>query len=168
MFAGRMALGEMSGQFFISHRREESQWSAKSLYDRLCRDFDPKQILMDVDSIALDADYIKAIEKTVAGCDLLIALIGNNWLSSKDEQGGRRLDNPEDFVRVEIGTALKRDILVIPVLVDGASMPRSTDLPEDLKSLSRRNALRITDTSFDGDCPRQKNFLANNSITVEI
>src|SRR5208337_1144263 len=84
----------------------------------------------------------------------LIAVIGNNWLTSKDEQGGRRLDDPEDFVRMEIGAALKREIRVIPVLVDGALMPRSTDLPEDLKLLVRLNALRITDTSFDGDCQR--------------
>jgi hypothetical protein len=68
--------------------------------------------------------------------------------------GGRRLDNPEDFVRMEIGTALKRRIRVIPVLVDRALMPAPTDLPDDLKLLVRRNALRITDTSFDGDCQR--------------
>jgi hypothetical protein len=85
---------------------------------------------------------------------VLIAVIGNNWLTSKDDQGHRRLDNPEDFVRMEIGAALKREISVIPVLVDAALMPRAIDFPEDLKSLVRRNALRITDTSFDGDCQR--------------
>jgi tetratricopeptide (TPR) repeat protein len=144
----------MSGQIFISYRREESQWSARSLHDRLCRDFDPKLIFMDIDAIALGEDFVKAIETTVERCDLLIAVIGSNWLSSKDDHGDRRLDNPEDFVRMEIGTALRRDIRVIPVLVDGAAMPRSADLPEDLKSLVRRNALRITATSFDGDCKR--------------
>jgi hypothetical protein len=81
-------------------------------------------------------------------------VIGNNWLTSKDDHGDRRLDNPEDFVRMEIGAALKREISVIPVLVDAALMPRAIDLREDLKSLVRRNALRITDTSFDGDCQR--------------
>jgi hypothetical protein len=144
----------MSGQIFISYRREESRWSARSLHDRLCRDFDPKQIFMDIDAIALGEDFVKAIETTVAKCDVLIAVIGNNWLTTKDDHGGRRLDNPEDFVRMEIGAALKRQINMIPVLVDGALMPRATDLPEDLKSLVRRNALRITDTSFDGDCQR--------------
>ena len=144
----------MSGQIFISYRREESRWSARSLRDRLCRDFDPTQIFMDIDAIALGEDFVKAIETRVAKCDVLLAVIGNNWLTSKDEQGNRRLDDPEDFVGMEIGTALKREILVIPVLVDGALMPRSTDLPEDLKLLSRRNALRIADTSFEGDCQR--------------
>jgi tetratricopeptide (TPR) repeat protein len=150
-----MAHGKkMSGQIFISYRREESRWSARSLHDRLSAHFDRKQIFMDIDAIALGEDFVKAIETTVAKCDVLIAVIGTNWLISKDEQGNRRLDNPEDFVRMEIGTALKREIRVIPVLVDGALMPRSADLPDDLKSLVRRNALRISDTSFDGDCQR--------------
>ena len=144
----------MSGQIFISYRREESRWSARSLHDRLRRDFDPKQIFMDIDAIALGEDFVEAIESTVAKCDVLIAMIGNNWLISKDDQGGRRLDNPQDFVRMEIATALKREIRVIPVLVDGALMPRSMELPDDLKPLARRNALQISDTSFDGDCQR--------------
>jgi hypothetical protein len=109
---------------------------------------------MDLDAIALGEDFIEAIETTVAKCDVLIAVIGNNWLTSKDERGGRRLDNPDDFVRMEIGTALKRKIRVIPVLVDGALMPRADDLPEDLSPLVRRNALAITNTSFEGDCQR--------------
>src|SRR6516164_4922767 len=144
----------MNGQIFISYRREESRWSARSLYDHLCAHFDRKQIFMDIDAIAIGDDFVKAIEKTVSQCDVLIAVIGARWLTSKDEQDGRRLDDPEDFVRMEIGTALKREIRVIPVLVDGALMPRSTDLPEDLRPLVRRNALSITDISFEGDCQR--------------
>jgi hypothetical protein len=144
----------MSGQIFISYRREESQWSARSLHDRLCRDFDPKQIFMDIDAIGLGDDFVEVIETTVAKCDVLIAVIGKNWVTSKDDRGDRRLNNPEDFVRMEIGAALKRKIRVIPVLVDGALMPRSTDLPEDLKPLVRRNALAITGASFVGDCQR--------------
>src|SRR5271165_46551 len=144
----------MSGQIFISYRREESRWSARSLRDRLIQRFDRRQIFMDVDSVGLGEDFVKAIEETVGSCDVLIAVIGAHWLTSTDEQGGRRLDNPEDFVRMEIATALRRDIRVIPVLVDGASMPRSTDLPDDLKGLVRRNALQISQTSFSGDCQR--------------
>jgi tetratricopeptide (TPR) repeat protein len=144
----------MSGLIFISYRREESRWSARSLYDRLSAIFGPKQIFMDIDAIALGEDFIKAIERTVSECDVLIAVIGASWLTSKDDQGDRRLNNPEDFVRMEIATALRRDIRVIPVLVDGALMPRPTELPDDLKPLVRRNALRISDTSFDGDCQR--------------
>ncbi|MBV8642212.1 MAG: toll/interleukin-1 receptor domain-containing protein, partial [Verrucomicrobia bacterium] len=144
----------MSGQIFISYRREESRWSARSLHDRLCARFDRNQIFMDIDAIAPGDDFINVIEKTVGECDVLIAVIGSHWLTCVDEQGSRRLDNPEDFVRREIATALKRDIRVIPVLVDRASMPRSTDLPDDLKPLVRRNALEITDTGFDDDCRR--------------
>ena len=102
-----MANGKkMSGQIFISYRREESRWSARSLHDRLAASFDPKQIFMDIDAIPLGEDFVKAIETTVAKCDALVAVIGANWLTSKDDQGDRRLDNPEDFVRMEIATAL--------------------------------------------------------------
>ncbi len=144
----------MSGQIFISYRREESRWSARSLHDRLAQRFDRKQIFMDVDSVGLGEDFVKTIEETVGSCDVLIAVIGAHWLTSTDAQGGRRLDNPEDFVRTEIATALRRHIRVIPVLVDGASMPQSADLPDDLKPLVRRNALLVGDTHFDDDCRR--------------
>ena len=109
---------------------------------------------MDVDSIGLGADFVKTIQDTVGSCDVLIAVIGSRWLTCTDAQGARRLDNAEDFVRTEIAAALRRDIRVIPVLVDGALMPRSADLPDDLKQLVRRNALEVGDTHFDDDCRR--------------
>jgi hypothetical protein len=144
----------MSGQIFISYRREESRWSARSLHDRLTQRFDRNQIFMDVDSVGLGEDFVKTIEETVGSCDVLIAVIGKGWLISCDQEGQRRLDNPEDFVRIEIATALKRGIRVIPVLVDGVSMPRAGDLPDELKLLVRRNALQVGDTHFDDDCRR--------------
>jgi hypothetical protein len=144
----------MSGQIFISYRREESRWLARSLHDRLAQRFDRDQIFMDVDSVGLGEDFVKTIEETVGSCDVLIAVIGTRWLTSADEKGHRRLDNPEDFVRMEIATALRRHIRVIPVLVDGASMPLSTDLPDDLKLLVRRNALQVAETHFDDNCRR--------------
>ena len=85
---------------------------------------------------------------------MLIAVIGRHWLTSWDEEGERRIDNPEDSVRVEIATALKRDIPVIPVLVDGASMPRSGELPDDVKALARRNSLEVSHTRFKADSER--------------
>jgi hypothetical protein len=109
---------------------------------------------MDIDGIPIGDDFVRVIEQRVGECDVLIAVIGTHWLNSTDQQDGRRLDNPEDFVRMEIATALQRDIRVIPVLVDGAMMPRSTDLPDDLKTLVRRNALRVSDTGFNDDCRR--------------
>jgi tetratricopeptide (TPR) repeat protein len=99
-------------------------------------------------------DFVEAIETSVSSCDVLIAVIGKRWLLSSVGRGKRRLENPEDLVRVEIATALKRKIRVIPVLVDGASMPRSGDLPDDLKLLARRNALEVSHNRFNTDFGR--------------
>ena len=144
----------MSGQIFISYRRDDSSASAGRLSDRLSNHFPSNQIFMDVDSIDLGEDFVKTIEETVGSCDVLIAVIGKGWLTSCDQEGKRRLDNPDDFVRIEIATALKRDIRVIPVLVDGASMPRICDLPDDLKALVRRNALQLSHDRFRTDSER--------------
>jgi formylglycine-generating enzyme required for sulfatase activity len=144
----------MSGQIFISYRRDDSSAWAGRLYDGLSRHFVSNQIFMDVDAIEPGVDFVEAIEKSVGSCEALIAVIGKRWLISSDEEGGRRLDNPEDSVRIEIVTALKRGIRVIPVLVDGASMPRSRDLPDDLKSLARRNALEVSHNRFRADLER--------------
>jgi formylglycine-generating enzyme required for sulfatase activity len=144
----------MSGQIFISYRREESAASAGRLFDRLSNYFSANQIFMDVDSIDLGENFVKTIGETVGSCDVLIAVIGKGWLTSRDQEGQRRLDNPDDFVRLEIATALKRDIRVIPVLVDGASMPQPRDLPDDLKTLVHRNALVLSHDRFRPDSER--------------
>jgi hypothetical protein len=124
------------------------------MYDRLAAHFDRRQIFIDVDTLKPGVDFIEAIERSVGSCDVLIAVIGAYWVDAADEQGYRRLDNPEDFVRMEIATALRREIRVIPVLIDGASMPKMAELPDDLKPLVRRNALPLSDTRFDDDCRR--------------
>jgi hypothetical protein len=141
----------MSGQIFISYRREDSKAWAGRLSDHLGNRFPSYRIFMDVDSIEPGEDFVKAIEKTVGDCDVLIAVIGKGWLTASNQEGQRRLDNSEDLVRTEIATALKRDIRVIPVLVDGASMPHSGDLPDDLKALARRNALQLSHDRFRSD-----------------
>ena len=111
-------------------------------------------VFMDIDTIEPGLDFVEAIEQAVGSCDALIALIGKHWLTITDDAGRRRLDNPEDFVRLEIAAALARDIRVIPALVQGARMPRSSDLPEVLKMLARRNAIEISDTRFHSDVDR--------------
>jgi TIR domain len=131
----------MHSQIFISYRREDTSASAGRFHDHLSARFAPDQIFMDVDNLEPGVDFVDAIEKSVSSCDVLIAVIGKHWLTSSDEEGQRRLDNPEDYVRIEIATALKRDIRVIPVLVDGASIPKPRDLPDDLKSFVRRSAI---------------------------
>jgi hypothetical protein len=144
----------MHGQIFISYRRDDSSHPAGRLYDRLCTHFASDQIFMDVDTLPPGVDFVEAIERSVSSCDVLIALIGKNWLTSSDEEGQRRIDNAEDFVRIEIATALKRNICVIPVLVDDASMPKSREVPDELKTLVRRHALEVRHSRFKDDCGR--------------
>jgi hypothetical protein len=150
---GDKSVEPIEHKIFISYRRDDSSAWAGRLSDRLSNHFASNQIFMDVD---LDAgiDFVEAIAENVGSCDVLIAVVGKRWLTATDEDGKRRLDNPDDFVRTEIVTALKRGIRVIPVLVDGASMPRSRDLPDDLKSLARRNALEVSHNRFRADSER--------------
>jgi TIR domain-containing protein/carboxypeptidase family protein len=133
---------------FICYRREDSIAYAGRLYDRLAARFDPDHVFMDVDTVEPGEDFVEVIEKKIAGCRALIAVIGKGWLGAAGDGGTRRLDDPEDYVRKEIATALKGNVRVIPVLVGGAVIPRSMDLPEDIKALARRNAIEISDTAF--------------------
>ena len=140
----------MGGQIFINYRGDDASHAAGRLHERLSAHF---ETFMDVD-MDLGIDFVETIEKSVGSSDVLIAVIGKRWLTSSDEEGRRRLDNPEDLVRLEIATALKRGIRVIPVLVEGALMPRSDQLPDDLKALVRRNALEVSHISFRADTER--------------
>jgi hypothetical protein len=143
----------MSGQIFISYRRDDASHLTGRLSDRLAAHFPKNPIFIDVD-MEPGIDFVEAIEQSVGYCDVLIAVIGNRWLISSEAEGSRRLDNPDDFVRLEIATALKRNIRVIPVLVDGAPMPRPSDLPDDLKSLIRRQAIPVSHDRFNADSAR--------------
>ncbi len=106
---------------------------------------------MDVAAIEPGRDFRKAIDASVASCSALLAVIGREWLEARDEAGERRLDDPNDFVRVELASALRRDIPVVPVLVRGAKMPRVDQLPDDLKELAYRNAVELTYTRWKSD-----------------
>jgi hypothetical protein len=141
----------MSGKIFISYRREDSSAAAGRIYDRLSGRFSSNRIFIDVDKIAPGVDFVTAIEQSIGSCDVLISVVGKRWLTATDEDQKRRLDDTDDFVRLEIATALKRGIRVIPVLVDGASMPRSGDLPDELKSLVRLQALKVSQDRFRSD-----------------
>ena len=137
------------GRVFISYRREETAYAAGWLYDRLADHFGRDQIFKDVDSIQLGDDFVEVITTAVSACDVLLALIGDRWLTISDEHGRIRLEDPNDFVRLEIEAAVSRDIRVIPVLVDGARMPRSDELPPSLAKLGRRQALELSAIDFD-------------------
>jgi len=144
----------MMSRVFISYRRVDTSGHSGRVYDRLNQRFGASLIFFDVSSIQPGEDFVKAIEGAVSSCGVLLAIIGVQWLSIKDENGHRRLDNPKDFVRLEIATALSRKIRVIPVLVGGATIPQEDDLPDDLRLLSRRNAIQINDEAFHSDVDR--------------
>jgi len=132
---------------FISYRRSDSAPHAGRLHDRLCDYFGPDKVFMDVDDIKPGADFVSLIGEKVASCDALIAVIGRGWLM-RDEYGKPRLDDPTDFVRLEVEHALRRGILLIPALVEGAEMPRAEDLPAPLSELSQRQAVELSDKDF--------------------
>ena len=111
--------GSGKGRIFINYRRADSEGYAGRIYDRLAPHFGADAIFMDVEVIDAGVDFVRVLEEAVQSCDVLVALIGRSWLNIKDEQGGRRLDNPADFVRVELAAALSRDIRVIPVPSEG-------------------------------------------------
>jgi formylglycine-generating enzyme required for sulfatase activity len=141
-------------RIFISYRRDDSAGYAIALFKQLSEHFGAEQIFMDIDTIEPGLDFVEVIEEAVGSCDALVALIGRQWLTITDEAGNRRLDDPYDFVRLEIATALDRNIRVIPALVRGAPMPRTEELPAPLKMLARRNALELSDQRFDHDVGR--------------
>jgi hypothetical protein len=143
-----------SGRVFISYRREETAYPAGWLYDRLADRYGGGQIFKDVDSIQLGDDFVEVITTAVGSCDVLLALVGDEWLTIADAHGRRRLDDPDDFVRLEIEAALTRNVRVIPILVDGASMPRADQLPASLAGLVRRQALELSPARFDFDTNR--------------
>jgi hypothetical protein len=142
------------GRIFISYRRQETAYPAGWLYDRLAGRFGGGQVFKDVDSIQLGDDFVEVITRAVGSCDVLLALIGDRWLTITDEHGGRRLDDPNDFVRLEIEAALTRKVRVIPILVDGARMPNANELPDSLVKLARRQALELSPARFEFDSSR--------------
>ncbi|HMF26246.1 MAG TPA: TIR domain-containing protein, partial [Pseudolabrys sp.] len=141
----------MEGRIFINYRREINAAAAGRLSDRLSQHFDHERLFMDVDGIEPGVDFVKALDDQVAQCSAFIAVIGPGWTDLKNAEGRRRLDQANDYVRIEIESALKRDIRVIPVLVDGAHMPRAEELPDSLKPFSRRNAVTLSHQRFGSE-----------------
>jgi hypothetical protein len=136
-------------RIFISYRREDSIAYAGRIYDRLISRFGASNVFMDIDTLEPGVDFIDELERTVQSCDVFLAVLGTRWLTVKDEGGRSRLSNPEDFVALEISAALKKtNIRIVPILVGGASMPRSSELPDGLSGFARRNALVLPDIGF--------------------
>jgi hypothetical protein len=144
----------MAGKVFLCYRRDDSAGYAGRVQDRLEREFGRDLLFMDVDAIPLGVDFSKVLREEVGKCGVLLAVIGPNWLDARDKDGNRRLDDPHDFVRIEIGAALQRNIRVIPILLDGAKVPKANQLPTDLEGLSLRNGLDVRHASFHNDIDR--------------
>lgn len=136
---------------FISYRREENAGDARALCNDLGKVLGTDSVFMDVDSIALGRDFREALKERLASSDLMLVLIGKGWIDAKDAAGKNRLDQPDDFVRQEIATALKRNIPVTPVLLHGATVPRVEQLPEDLRDLAFRNGFELSYTRWQSD-----------------
>ena len=144
-----------SGHIFISYRRSDSADIAGRIYDRLIGRFGKIPIFKDVDSIPLGFDFKEYLDKKVGECDVLLAIMGDRWLDASDSTGKYRLEDPSDFVRIEIESALERNIPVIPLLVRGAGMPREESLPASLRKLVYRNGIPIrSDPDFHRDMDR--------------
>jgi hypothetical protein len=143
-----------TGKVFISYRRRETSGHAGRLYDRLAEHFGSDRVFMDL-RMEPGVDFVKQIDEAVTSCEALLSLIGAQWLDMRDSHGRRRLDDPDDFARLEVEAALARgDVRVIPVLVQDASMPNAEELPESLAPLARRHAIELSDERWDYDVGR--------------
>jgi formylglycine-generating enzyme required for sulfatase activity len=135
---------------FICYRRDDSAGYTLSLYEKLSARFGEDNIFMDIDHIEPGADFVQAIKDAVSSCDVVIAVIGPRWFATSEGNEGR-LDDPNDFVRLELSVALSRNVRLIPALVQGASMPTEGQLPDDLKALSRRQAFELSNVRWKHD-----------------
>jgi len=138
-------------RIFLNYRRDETSGHAGRLYDVLAARFGDDNVFMDIDRIEPGLDFADVISEAVASCDALISLIGSRWLTSADAKGRPRLENPEDFVRLELEAALGRDVRIIPALVQNAQMPSSDELPETLRPFARRHAVELSDSRWTFD-----------------
>ena len=151
ILSSRSKGGTVAHAIFISYRRDDTEGEAGRIFDDLTRAFGSDAVFMDVAGIEPGTDFRKAIDGNVACCGVLLAIIGPTWATITGEDGARRLDNENDYVRLEIASALKRNIPVIPVLVHDAHMPHSPQLPDNLKDLAYRNSVEITHARWNSD-----------------
>jgi hypothetical protein len=157
-------------RIFISYRRADSQTITGRIYDRLLQAFGgPQAVFKDVDSIPVGVDFKAYLDQQIARSDAVLVIIGPQWLAMADESGRRRLDSPDDFVRLEIEFALRRGMLVVPVLVGNAPMPAEASLPRSLRALAYRNAAVVRDDpDFHHDMDRLIGSLQQGRTTGEM
>ena len=153
-------------RIFISYRRSNTAGHAGRLYDYLKNYFGVERVFLDVDTIEAGTDFEKKINAELDQSRVVLVLIGKAWLDSKDAMGNRRLDDPQDYVRMEVEAALRKNVTVIPVLLQGAEIPSGRALPEALYDLSRRNATRLDDDQWNSDF-RMLTLILKNALGVK-
>jgi hypothetical protein len=151
--------GLSSRGIFLSYRREDAAPYARLLQFQLRERIPDAPVFVDMDSIEPGLDFAEVIREAVDSCAVLVALIGRQWATLADEEGRRRLDNPDDYVRFEVQTALERGVRVIPMLVDGARPLRQQQLPAELQKLARLNALELNYGRYEYDADRLVSLL---------
>jgi hypothetical protein len=141
-------------RIFLNYRRKDTEDTAGRLFDSLCAHFGEQRVFMDIDDIQPGVDFDEVVHEAVGKCDVLLALIGPTWLTMVDEHGRRRLDDPDDYVRIELQVALQRDIRVVPVLIHDVAMPKAEDLPDGLQRLTHKQAVGLSNTRWKYDLGR--------------
>ncbi|MEA2645538.1 MAG: hypothetical protein QOE92_621, partial [Chloroflexota bacterium] len=142
------------GAIFISYRRSDTSGYAGRLQDRLSAHFGHDQVFRDIDALQPGVDFVDAVDSAIRASSAVIVLIGRRWLSDPGASGRLRLQDVDDYPRMEITAALEQRVLILPVLVDGATMPDPEQLPEAIRRLGRINALELSDTRWDYDVDR--------------
>jgi hypothetical protein len=141
----------MSAKIFVNYRQEDDPGSAGRVFDWIEREFNPGEVFMDVDGIEPGLNFVRVLEARVSDCDVLLAIMGPHWLNCKDENGNRRIDDVDDFVRIEIVSAIRQRKRVIPVIVGRGIPPKKHQLPDDLKALAELQATWVTHRKFRSD-----------------
>lgn len=152
-------------EIFICYRRDDAPGYVRALMTEMRQAVGSQQVFLDMEDIEAGSNFVSIIEDALGHCEVLLVIVGPQWLTATNRLGQRRLDDPNDFVRLEIVTALKRNIPAIPLLVESAKMPAEDDLPPDLKSLARLQGIPLSHAHWDDDIPRL--FRAIERVTEE-
>lgn len=154
---------------FINYRRQDSQGTTFALREKLLKYFDDKEVFMDIEGLDAGEDFVDGLARTVSLADVMIVMIGRQWLDIRDSEGNKRLFKDDDFVRIEIASAISQGKKILPVLLDGTLMPDAADLPDDMKDLARRNAMELRLSRIDDDtraiAEALKNLIPSKTIT---
>lgn len=136
---------------FINYRRSDSRGTTFALREKLLKHFKENELFLDIEGLGGGEDFVNALAKTVSLADVMVVIIGPQWLDARDAEGNPRLHQPDDFVRIEIASAIAQEKKILPVLLEGAQMPSAEDLPNDMKDLSRRNAVELRLNRIEDD-----------------